>query len=303
VRQPIPPTDCELLAVVDSGSIRAAARRIGVSQPGLTKSLRLLEKALDAQLLQRGARGVTLTDAGRLFLVRARTVHTELKRAQDELAELGGRRGGSVSIRVASVIGALLMPGTLERFRIKRPDVAVRIVEGTQESLLPLLREGSLDLAACLRMESEQTPGFVVRSLAKVRLVVAGRKGHPMRHARTLAELQHAQWLMIRPRGGKGLLEHVFMDQGLAIPSSAVHCETHGIQLALLTGSNALALMARQMLDQPSATDLLEEIPLRQALPLLTMGLYSRANVPSTAVATQFAAALATTTRQMLRIA
>jgi len=291
------------LAVVDSGSIRGAARQLGVSQPGLTKSLRLLEKAMDTQLLERGARGVTLTHAGKIFLARARTVNQELKRAEDELAELAGRRSGSVAIGVASMIGALLMPGTLLRFKAKRPEVPIRIVEGTQESLLPMLREGSLDLAACLRSDNEPVTGFVVKPLAKLRLVVVGRKGHPLRHVRTLRGLHQAQWLMIRPRGGMGLLEQVFAQRGLTIPASAVHCGTHGIQLALLAGSDALALMPRQMLDQPFVRGLLQEVASDEPMPLLTTGLYRRADVPLTAVATQFASAFATTTREVLRMA
>jgi len=181
--------------------------------------------------------------------------------------------------------------------------VPIRIVEGTQESLLPMLREGSLDLAACLRSDNEPVSGFVVKPLAKLRLVVVGRKGHPLRHVRTLHGLQQAQWLMIRPRGGMGLLEQVFAQRGLTIPASAVHCGTHGIQLALLAGSDALALMPRQMLDQPFVRGLLQEVVSDEPMPLLTMGLYRRADVPLTAVATQFASAFATTTRQVLRLA
>jgi DNA-binding transcriptional LysR family regulator len=166
-----------------------------------------------------------------------------------------------------------------------------------------MLREGSLDMAACLRSDTDAAPGLVVKQLAKIRLVVVGRKGHPLRHVRTLEGLQHAQWLMIRPRGGMGLLEQAFAQRGLTIPSSAVHCGTHGIQLALLAGSDALALMPRQMLDQPFARGLFQEIASDEAMPLLTMGLFTRADVPPTAVAAQFAAALATTTRQVLRMA
>lgn len=291
------------VTVVDCGSIRAAARRLGVSQPGLTKSLRQLEASLDTQLLQRGASGVTLTDAGKLFLVRARAVHAELKRAQDELLDLAGRRSGIVSIGVASMIGALLMPATLQRFRMLRPDAEVRVVEGTQDSLLPLLREGGIDMAACLRMEADQTTGFSVRSLARVRPVVVGRKGHPLCGAKNLTQLQDAQWAMIRPRGAMGLLEQVFRNEGLQIPTSSVHCGTHGIQLAIVSGSDALAVMARQMLDQPPAKGLLEALPLRRPLPLLTLGLYKPADMPMTAVAADLATAFAAAARQVLRVA
>ncbi len=291
------------LAIVDTSSVRGAARRLHVSQPGLTKSLRLLETALGTQLLLRGARGVSLTAAGELFVVRARAVHEELKRAENELAELAGRRGGTAALGVASMVGALLVPGTLQRFKSKRPEVSIGIVEGTQESLLPLLRQGALDMAACLRSDAEAASGFRVKPLAKLRPVIVGRAGHPLRHVRTLDGLQSAQWLMIRPRGGLGLLEQVFAQRGLAIPTSAVQCGNQGIQIAILAESDALALMPRQTLQQPFAGKLLQEIALDEPMPLLTLALYSRADVPLTALASQLAAALTTTARQVLRLA
>ena len=222
------------LAVVDSGSIRGAARRLGLSQPALTRSLRLLEVQLDTVLLRRSSRGVDLTEAGRLLLVRARNVHREVANAEQELAELGGRGSSAVSIGIASVIGALLVPGTIERFHARRPDGHLRIVEGTQETLLPQLREGSLNLAACLRLDSESTAGFRVKPLAKLRLVVVGRKGHPLRHAGSLAALRDAQWLMIRPPGRRGMLEHAYSLEGQEIPPRTVQCDSQGIQIAIL---------------------------------------------------------------------
>jgi len=291
------------LAIVDSGSVRGAARRLQVSQPGLTKSLRLLETALGTQLLVRGARGVSLTATGELFVVRARAVHEELKRAENELAELAGRRAGTAALGVASMVGALLVPGTLQRFKSKRPEVSIGIVEGTQESLLPLVRQGTIDMAACLRSEAEAASGFLVKPLAKIRPVIVGRTGHPLRHVRTLEGLQNAQWLMIRPRGGLGLLEQVFAQRGLAIPTSAVHCGNQGIQIAILAESDALALMPRQTLHQSFTGKVLQEIALDEPMPLLTLALYSRADVPLTALASQLASALATTARQVLRMA
>jgi LysR family transcriptional regulator of abg operon len=291
------------VAVVEAGSLREAARRLGVSQPALTKSLHALEQSLGAPLLSRSARGVKLTVPGQLFLGRARTVQSEIKHAQDDISELSSGGHGRVTLGIASVIGALLVPGTLGRLHAKRPEVEVRVVEGTQETLLPQLREGVLDLAACLKLDSEAIGGFTVRPLARVRLVVAARKGHPLRHARTLAALQHCLWLAVRPRGSSGMLEHAFRLEGLEPPPARLQCDSHGVQLAVLAETDAVALMARQMLHQPSVRDLLEEIPMTRQLPLLTMGLYRRADAQLTNAAVDMAQALTACTRDLLRTA
>jgi LysR family transcriptional regulator of abg operon len=290
------------IAMVDAGSIRAAARRLGISQPAATKSLRALEQDLDAVLVQRNSRGVTLTEAGKAFLGRARTVQSELREAHRELAQLAGQRNETVSVGVASVVGAWLIPAVLARYRQEQPDTTVRVVEGTQETLLPLLREGALDFAVCLRMEPESSGGFSVRPLARFRLVVVGRKGHPMRHARSLTELGDARWLMSRPRGAGAVLEQALAAEGLAVPASAVECESHGIKLAILATSDSLGLVSKPMLSEPWVRTLLEEIPMDRPLPLMTFSLYSRADVRPSAAARAFAAVVSAQCKQIIRL-
>lgn len=62
---------------------RAAARRIGVSQPAMSKRLAQLERELQTQLLLRTARGIVLTTAGRAFVARGRVIDAELRKAHD----------------------------------------------------------------------------------------------------------------------------------------------------------------------------------------------------------------------------
>ena len=291
------------ITMVDAGSIRAAARQLGISQPAATKGLRALEQELDTVLVQRSSRGVVLTDAGKAFLARARAVHSEIRQAREELARLAGARSETVRVGVASVVGAWLVPPALARFRAERPDTIVQVVEGTQESLLPQLREGALDFAVCLRLEPESTRGFTVRPLARFRLTVVGRKGHPLRRARTLEALSTAQWVMSRPRGSGGVLEHAFQAAGLALPASATECDSHAIKVATLAGSDALALLGKPMLAEPSAAALLQEIPLDKPFPLMTCSLYSRADDRPGPAARALAAAMASQARLIQRAA
>ncbi|HVL56126.1 MAG TPA: LysR family transcriptional regulator, partial [Burkholderiaceae bacterium] len=100
----------DFVAVFDAGSIRAASRKLGVSQPGLTKSVRLLEEELGSTLMHRTSRGVTLTPAGRSFLAHARAVHVELARARAELDQIAAVADASVTLGVAAVFGPVLIP-------------------------------------------------------------------------------------------------------------------------------------------------------------------------------------------------
>jgi LysR family transcriptional regulator of abg operon len=289
------------VAIVDLGSIRACARQLGVSQPAVTKGLRALEQELDAALVQRSSRGVVLTEAGKAFLRRARAILGEVRDAREELARLGGTQNEFVRAGVATVIGSWLIPPVLARYRQERPDTVVRVVEGTQETLLPLLREGELDFAVCLRLEPESTRGFTARPLAKVRLTVVGRKGHPLARARSLDALRDAHWIMSRPRGSGGVLEKAFAALGLQLPPSATECDSQAIKVALLASTDALGVLARPMLSEPAVAALLQEIPLDIPLPIMTFSLYSRADSRLHPAARALATAVAAQARSILR--
>ena len=80
-----------LVAAVEEGSLRGAARRLGISQPALTKTIRELERELAAVLLQRSTTGVSPTPQGLVLCERARVVSRELRDAVEQIDQLGGR--------------------------------------------------------------------------------------------------------------------------------------------------------------------------------------------------------------------
>src|SRR5690242_14342884 len=118
----------DLLAVVEAGGLRAAARRLGVSQPAISKSIAELER--EAQPLRATAKGVLLTAAGRAFVARGGVIHGELRKAQDDLAARRGRAEGSVSSGSGPAVTFPLVPDAMARFRTKWPRAHVRIREG-----------------------------------------------------------------------------------------------------------------------------------------------------------------------------
>ena len=167
----------DLIAVSEAGSLRAAARRIGISQPAMSKSLAELEREFQAQLLTRTSRGVALTAAGRAFVARARVVQGELRKVEEDLAALRGGTEGTVAFGIGPALGLPLIPGAMARFRAERPQARVRIREGMRNALLPLVRDETLDFAVSNSLKPP-SPGFI--------------SGHssdwnsPLRHARDI---------------------------------------------------------------------------------------------------------------------
>ncbi len=292
----------DFLAVVECGGIRAAARKLGVAQPTVTKSVRSLEAELHVQLLGRNARGVVPTSSGRAFFARARVAHSELRKAEEEAADVGGSSAGSVAFGVGPVFAALIVPQAVVHFRQQFPRARVRIVEGLARHLLPSVRDETLDFAMGLRPVAELDPSLRFRPLYRSELLVAARKGHPLRHARSLAELAAADWLSTSTLDlPGGPVERLFASAGLPPPRLVVQCESHNTLVALLAGTDMLGLMQRRTLGAPLGRDLLQEIPIADAMPSVTAGIFTRADTPLTRVAAAMARAATAVARGLAR--
>ncbi len=135
-----------LRAVAREGSLSAAARATGYTQPAISHSISRLEAEVGTPLLTRLGRGVQLTDAGRALVEHADVVVSRLEAAEEELAAIAGLRAGRVRIAAFPSASATLLAGALARLRADHPKVAISFDEAEPEDALPLLRAGELDL-------------------------------------------------------------------------------------------------------------------------------------------------------------
>jgi DNA-binding transcriptional LysR family regulator len=290
----------DFIAIVETGSLRSAARSLGVSQPAISKSLRQLEQELRVQLLQRNARGAATTRAGKVFLARARVVQSELRRAADDLAALSGGAQGAVAFGMGPASCMRLAPDALAQFRRAHPDANVRIIEGATDVLVARVRDEMLDFCVSQVPEGKLDAGLRFRPLYRPRLAVVGRRGHPLRHARSLRELAGAQWLMFYPRQSGGMLGKMFGAAGLELPAGLVHCESYATALALVAKTDVLGLLAAESVDEPWGRQL-QKIDIEPAVPAPLLGLYTLADAPLTAAASAMAQALTATARRLAR--
>jgi len=93
-----------MLALVEGGSIRAAAELVGKTQSTLTKQLQQMEDELGLSLFQRNSKGIAPTEAGLSLLARARSIDAEFKRFEQEAAHLRGQQTGTLSVSVAPLV-------------------------------------------------------------------------------------------------------------------------------------------------------------------------------------------------------
>ena len=293
----------QFLAVVDAGSIRGAARALGVSQPALTKSIRQLEEELGAVLIARSVRGTQPTDFGRAFLARARAVSADLRRAREEIAQLRGERQGHLAIGTAPGPALDLLPRALPELRTRWHEASIRVMDVSPPEVLPALREGQIDLALSVRIGPliDVASDVQVDALYTIEPVIIARRNHPLAAARSLHELTHAEWLRTGPAGYAPALPQAFEAAGLPPPRYRVDCQSFLALPEFVAHSDLLAVVPWQLAAREEAAGRVVRLRVREPLPAREISLFRRADVPLTPIAHECVDILRRTVRLVQR--
>jgi DNA-binding transcriptional LysR family regulator len=271
------------IAIVDAGSIRAAARQVGISQPALTRSLQALEKELGVRLMQRGVHGVSLTPEGVSFCARARVVQSELEKAAADFRQGQDAAGELLTVGMSAISIELLLPEFALAMRRHFPKTRVRIIELSPSPLLSIIRDTPVELVVTQRTNSDLEAGLTYRPLFEVRLRIGARAGHPLAGTRELHELAGATWLATTgPGNANDRLTHTMTAAGLPPPAFAVHCGSLPHLVRIAAASDMLLQMPASTLRPLVESGKFSEVCLTKPLAMLCLGLYSRADTPST---------------------
>lgn len=278
----------DILAVADSGSLRAAGRHLGIAQPAITRSIREIEQELGVTLFERHAKGVRLTEMGKAFVRRAQAVQSELRRAREEIDQMKGQMTGEVSIAVSTASSMSLMPSAIETFRKRYPDVVLKISESFFQPVETDILNGRIDFYVGPLDQSNISPQFAVEMLFDNYRMVVARKGHRFGAARSLADLMDARW--IRPalseRSTEGDFEVVFERMGLPRPNIVIHARSALITLLTVANSDLLTILPQQWIDFPLTGNLVETLELEESvLKAAPMCIARRQDMPLTPIA------------------
>jgi molybdate transport repressor ModE-like protein len=204
-----------LEAAARLGSLTAAARALGVSQPAVSVKIGALERRLGAPLLERRARGVSPTAAGEAVIERARRVLDEVRSLEGELDR--GPLTGRLRIGSTDVVVLHRLPSILKQFRSRHPGVDLQLViEGTP-ALTDAVRAREVEFAL-ITLPIPNPPG-PLRPLYRDPLVFVVAPSHPLaaRRAVRLEEIA-AEHLLAHKTGSitRGLIDGYFTARGLA---------------------------------------------------------------------------------------
>jgi DNA-binding transcriptional LysR family regulator len=187
--------------VARRGTISGAAQALWMTQPAVSRQIAALERETGAQLFSRAARGVTLTEAGRVVLDHADAIAGHLAAAEAKLGDLAELRSGRLRVGTFPTAGATVLLDALTAFHERHPGVELRVLEAPSSASLARLRAGELDLA--LVFDGDPAEGLREDGIERVHLLseemrVALPSRHPLAGSKrvSLRELAEERWLV-----------------------------------------------------------------------------------------------------------
>ena len=173
------------LCVAKIKSFSAAAEEVHLTQSAVSKRISQLEEELNTKLFDRIGRQVLLTEAGKLFQVRARQLINELDQAVSEMQSLQSGAGGTLSIGISHHLGLHRLPPLLRDFSQKHPGVNLDIKFMDSEKAHEEVLRGDIELAA-ITFASELDKKISAIRLWRDRLAFVVSKDHKLASASQL---------------------------------------------------------------------------------------------------------------------
>ncbi len=235
-------------AVARAGHFGRAAEQCAVTQPALSMQVQELEKALGIRLLERGRKGVMLTEGGREIARRAARVLADVRDLADCAAHQGGLLAGPLRFGVIPSVAPYLLPPLLPLIRNDYPDLDLHIRETQTQQLLAELLDGALDLLL-LALPVEHGD-IETRPLLEDRFLLAMPKSRRTpAHVRATPDLLRQDRLLLLEEG------HCLRDQALAF------CHLRQVENIDTFGASSLSTIV-QMVSNGMGLTLLPELSL-----------------------------------------
>jgi DNA-binding transcriptional LysR family regulator len=223
------------VAVASHGNFTRAAAAVPVAQPALSHQVKLLEQELGIELFERSRSGVRLTEAGEIFLLRARRALAELDAARDEIAALKGLASGRLIIGAMQAMGELDLPRLLAAFHTAYPGIDVSLREDSTSDMFTAAMNGELDLAIAA-LDVEPPAGLEVLPLLREPVLLAVPATHRLASLETVAvgQLSHETFVFFKEGTGLRAISERVAEAAGFVPHVGFQVSSHDRLLALV---------------------------------------------------------------------
>ncbi len=237
------------VAVAEEKNFSGASRRVHLSQPALTRSIKALEDQLETRLLDRGPQGASLTRPGELFLEYARMILNDCDRAQREIRMFREGVAGHVSMGIAALFAGWIADEAVQRASTQLPNVELTVTEGYFEDLVALLRTGQIDFALTNFAQPGIDDDFVVEPILDLQARMIAATHHPLAEISPVLpkDLAASRWVIVNKAHSLDLLTQFFGSFDLP-PPHALKTNSLALLKALVANGSHLTLISHAVM-------------------------------------------------------
>ncbi|MEO0402910.1 MAG: LysR substrate-binding domain-containing protein [Pseudomonadota bacterium] len=242
-----------LVAVGTHGNIQNAARELSISQPAATKMIQDLEIDFEVKLFTRTNRGVVATVFGETLIRHAKLVFAQISNAAQELDDLNEGSSGRVVVGTLLAASTSLLPSAIDILLARRPNVAVKISEGTNEVLMPGLLSGEIDMVVGRLPSHRHRDKIKQENLFEDRILAIVGNQHPLAGKPDVSFAQTKPFGWILPPLETTLrrqVDHFFVGQQQYTPPVMIESVSYLTNRALLRSRDLIGLMPAEVVAQ-----------------------------------------------------
>ncbi|KAB0550120.1 LysR family transcriptional regulator [Pseudomonas argentinensis] len=273
--------------IAELGHLGQAAAKLNRSQPALTKSIQRLEDSLGIRLFEKDGRGIKLSEAGRLMMIRSKQLQLSISETKREVRDLANGLIGTVRLGCSASMAEHLLPELATSLLEQAPEVRLSLTIGQDDLLKDSLRSGQLDAIICPLHADD--PQLTTYPILQDEAVVVASNEHPIFSAPYgVKDLARYRWILPAPSvSSRRWIDDVFAVHRL--PAPVVQIETNSISMLprLIARTNFLSFLAKESLQSHRDMNLLREVVLGETTMTRTVAVTIRKEryLPSAAAA------------------
>ena len=287
------------LEVARLKSVGKAAHALSISQPAISKTLRELEQALGAELVERDGRGIRLTPVGEIFLAHAGSSITALRQGIDAVTQADGPGRETVRVGALPTFSASRLPAAVRAYKEAGGGATIRVVTGENNVLLSQLRLGDLDFVVGRMAEPDRMAGLTFEHLHAEPVGFFVRRGHPLPGAGPFRLDAILRYTILYPGPGaviRPIVDRFLIASGIGALPDRIETVSTSFGRAYLRGSDAIWVFSRGVVEDDLKTGTLRELPVTTAPTAGSVGLTLRAGETASGEASRLMAAIRETT-------
>ena len=249
------------VALADEGSFSKACLKVAISQPALTRSIKLLEERLGVVLFDRSTRHVELTDPGRALYGRAKLILNEASAAEQDVIT-ADRRVRPIQLGIAPMFATSILPEAITTFSKLHPEIEIEVTSGLFESLSDGVLQGDLDLAFSNLPYVRLDSGLSDEALTDIDVIYVASASHPLAHQEetSFSDAVSYPWAVIDETHANELYGYIFSSRGEYRSPIRVRTNSLSLLKELVQTPPWITLLPRHMVCEELASGRLSEL-------------------------------------------